>query len=348
MKKLFTLSFVILGLLLPATAMAQTFSEGGIEYQAVADGNVTVTGGTAEGELSIPATIAHDGQNYTVTAIADEAFKGSAVTTLDLSQAASLQRIGTSAFEECGQLETVIFPARESSKLKEIGSRAFCHDFALKQMNLEDTRIVVLETLFTLEESDEISIPGLTSLALPETLLEIKPYALQCLDIKEIEIPSAVTKIGDYVLQGCINLKTFTWKGAQITSLPLHTFAFVGESLVKVTLLTVEPLQPDGLTDRHFYRIGANPAPAEVILTPESIASLATAGYTNETSIFSTLVAYSGDDGPTAIASPQRSDRQASECGAYYNLQGIRIANPQPGCLYIRNGRKTVYRPFPS
>lgn len=32
------------------------------------------------------------------------------------------------------------------------------------------------------------------------------------------------------------------------------------------------------------------------------------------------------------------------EDGPIYNLQGIRVTNPQPGQIYIRNGRKFILR----
>ena len=350
MKKRFTLSILSV-LFLPMTLLAQSageaFSADGLSCRMVTSeegqASIEITGGErAEGTISIPATIEHDGQAFAVTAIAEEAFKGSDLKELNLSGATNLQRIGASAFAECGKLETVNFPSADVSNLTEIGPLAFHHAFSLKQMNLEDTRLEVLESLFSADESDEISIPGLTELKLPKTLKEIKKYALQFLDITEIEIPSSVTTFGDQVLEGCIYLREFTWKNAQITSLPRYTFLGVCDCLERVTLLTVEPLEPTGLTDSHFFM--CDKELLQVVLTEASIASLATAGYTNESSVFSTLVAYSGDDDPTAIASPRQTGRQASENAPYYNLQGIRVTNPQPGYLYIRNGRKTGYR----
>ena len=330
-----------------AQSAGDAFSADGFSCRVIAveDGKsgIELTGGAAsEGTISIPAAIEHDGQAYAVTTIAEEAFKGSDLKVLNLSSATNLQRIGASAFAECGKLETINFPSADVSSLTEIGPLAFLHAFSLKQMNLEDTRLEVLESLFSVDENDEISIPGLTMLKLPETLKEIKKYALQFFDITKIEIPSSVTTFADQVLEGCIYLREFTWKNVQITSLPRYTFLGVCDCLERVTLLTVEPLEPTGLTDSHFFM--CDKELLQVVLTEASIASLATAGYTNESSVYSTLVAYSGDGDPTAIASPRQTGRQASENAPYYNLQGIRVTNPQPGCLYIRNGRKTVYR----
>ena len=331
-----------------AQTVGDTFNEEGFDCKVVSieEGKLAaiITGGTVpeNGNLMIPATIEHEGQVFAVDAIGDKAFGGMDIITLDLSAATSLASIGASAFAECTKLQTVIFPKAETSKLKEIGHLAFHHAYALQSMNLEDTHLEVLESFFSKDEDDEISIPGLKEIKLPETLREIKKYALQFLDIKEIEIPSGVTSFADCVLEGCIYLEKFTWKNAQITNLPRHTFHGVCDVLEEVTLLTVEPLKSDGLTDRHFYMCDKDLL--HVYVTPESLASLAEGGYTNETAIFSTLVAYEGTpDDPMAIASP-RKVLPASGDDAYYTLQGIRVQHPQPGQLYIQNGHKVIFR----
>jgi len=364
MKKLFTpFSFIVSGsrlimatlLLTSITALkAQTVGESfttadGLKCTVVSDvqpATVTVTGGSvASNILSIPATVENGGTAFAVAAIADEAFKGSDIVTLDLTTATNLQRIGVSAFADCKKLQTVTFPAATESQLTEIGTLAFHHASALKNFNLEDTRLTVLESLFSKNESDEISIEGLTELRLPETLVEIKDYALQFLDIKEIEIPSSVTTFGNCVLEGCVYLTDFVWKNAQITSLPLYTFR--GDELNNVTIITTQPFAPDGLTDKHFYHISSDGMLTNVILTQESIESLAKGGYTNETSVFSVLVPWSGD--PDAIksikAEPQtEAEMTDSDNDSWYTLQGTSVDCPKKGRLYIHNGRKVIVK----
>ena len=363
MKKNFTLLSFMSGsrlmmaalLFIGTTALrAQTVGESfttadGLTYTVVSDAqpaSVTVTGGSvASNILSIPATVENGGTAFAVTAIADEAFKGSNVVTLDLTAATNLQRIGVSAFAECKKLETVTFPTASESQLTEIGTLAFHHAFALKSFNLEDTRLTVLESFFSKDESDEISIEGLVELRLPETLVEIKDYALQFLDIKEIEIPSSVTTFGNCVLEGCIYLTDFTWKNAQVTRLPRYTFR--GNEMKNVTLITLKPIDPDGLTDKHFYHVSSEGTLTNVIVTQESIESLATGGYTNETSKYSVLVPWSGD--PNAIKSIKAEPKAKAEepdsgDDSWYTLQGTRVDSPRKGRLYIHNGRKVVVK----
>ena len=302
-------------------------------------------GSTATSDiLSIPAVVELEGTAFAVTSIADEAFKGSDIVTLDLTKATNLQRIGASAFADCKKLETVIFPAASESQLAEIGTLAFHHAFALKSFNLEDTRLTVLESLFSKDESDEISIEGLTELLLPETLVEIKDYALQFLDIKEIEIPSSVTTFGNGVLEGCIYLTDFVWKNAQVTRLPRYTFR--GDDLKNVTLITVEPIDPDGLTDRHFFHVSSEGTLTNVIVTPESIESLAKGGYTNETAKYSVLVPWEGETDAikNVKAKHQIEFVSTNSDDGWYTLQGVRVDSPKKNVIYIHNGRKVLFK----
>ena len=225
--KLLTL---VLGLLMVSSiASAQeTFSEGGFECKVVADG-VEITGGSASGTLVIPATLG----NYTVTSIAADAFRSAAITELDCSGAIGLQRIGTSAFAECNQLTTVKLP----NSLTEIGTLAFHHCTAISSINLQDTRLQVLESLFTVDEDDEESLEGLVNLSLPSTLKTIKRCALQFLGIQSITFPSSITTIEDRVLEGNIYLKEFIWRDAQVNFIPAYFF-LGDDALQNVTILT--------------------------------------------------------------------------------------------------------------
>lgn len=321
------------------SAQEEIFSADGLEYKLIAEGAAEITGATTavSGTLTVPAAL----DNYTVAAIGNEAFKGAAITELDLTAATGLQRIGESAFADCSQLTTVKFPALDNSSLTEIGALAFHHDTALRSMNLQDTRIEVLESLFTKDMNDEVYFDDLMELALPETLKEIKSYALQFLGLRSITIPASVTSFGDGVLEGTIFLEEFYWKGAQVTRLPINTF--LGEDALRIVyFLTNQDIDQDGLTDMHFYMCHKDKL--NVYVTKRSFEILEGYGYSYENSIYSTLVADTewkpGDD-PSAIAAPKmKSDSQAD--GAVYTLQGVRVAQPRKGELYIKDGKKFV------
>ena len=304
----------------------EVFSEGGFEYKIDADG-AEIIGGNATGTLIIPARLG----NYTVNSIAAEAFKGNEITELDCSAATGLQRIGESAFAECRQLTKVKFPPIEATSLTEIGALAFHHDTKLSSMNLEDTRIEVLNALFTKDMNDEVGFDDLTTLKLPQTLKEIKSYAMQFLGIREITIPSSVTAIGSGILEGNIYLEDFIWRDAQVTSLPRNTF--LGDDALKtVYFLTKEPIEPNGLTDLHFFMCHKDKL--NVYVTQQSYDILTANGYNNEISVYSTLVAYT--EGETGIRHTKAED---SGSIATYNLKGQQIGNSYKG-IVIRNGKK--------
>lgn len=327
----------VLGLLTASEVSAQdeTFSAAGLNCRVTVADAVEITGASTpiEGTLIIPATIEHGSIIYTVTSIAEEAFKESDITELDLSAATGLQHIGESAFASCKQLKTVMFPASESSNLTEIGALAFHHDTKLSSMNLQDTRIEVLEPLFTKDMNDEVYLDDLKELVLPQTLKGIKSYALQFLGLRSITIPASVTAFGEGVLEGTIYLEEFYWKGAQVTRLPRNTF--LGEDALKtVYFLTTHDIDPDGLTDMHFYMCHKDRL--NVYVTQQSYNILVANGYSNENSVYSTLVADTG--GGDDI----RSTRTVGKgFNTTYNLKGQQVGASYKGII-IRNGKKFV------
>ena len=248
-------------------------------------------GKTAVGAIEISAMVEHEGNTYKIVSIGNEAFKGAKIKELNLTGAVNLQRIGASAFAECKQLVKVQYPAIAESSITEIGPLAFHHCRKLESFNIEDTRIRVLESLFSENEKDEISFSKLTSLKLPQSLRIIRKYALQFLDITDIDIPSGVVTFEDRVLEGCIFLKNFTWKNAQVTSIPEKTF-LGDDQLDSVSFLTMEPIEPDGLKDSYFKRYSSSDLePVHVYVTPESYDNLLSGGYTKENSVFTSLEA---------------------------------------------------------
>ena len=313
-----------------AQSVDDTFTASGLSCKvlsvdvATKSGQVEITGSVSEvgDKLEIPATLKQ--------------------TCIDGEWTFDVTAIGASAFAECKALKTVKFPAQDETSLSVIGPLAFHHCTSLNSINLEDTKIEVLEPLFTKDDTDEAYFDDLTQVKLPETLKEIKSNALQFLGITSVTIPASVTAIGEGILEGNIFLEEFYWKGAQVTSLPLNTF--LGDDALKIVyFLTVDDIDPNGLTDRHFERYGQDKA--TVYVTPSSYEVLTANGYNNEESIFSILVA---DPEWTSIerveqdAASEKSINEASH--AIFTLQGVRVSHPAQGHLYISGGRKYIYK----
>lgn len=328
-----------MGLLTTSVVSAQdeTFCAGGFECRVIATNAAEITGASegVEGTLAIPATLENNGVVYTVAAIGDEAFKETAITDLDLSAATGLQRIGASAFADCEQLKTVKFPALEVTSLTEIGTLAFHHDTALSSINLQDTRIEMLEALFTKDLYDEVYLDNLKELTLPQTLKEIKSYAMQFLGLKSITIPPSVTTFGEGVLEGTIYLEEFYWIGAQVTSLPWNTF--LGEDALKtVYFLTTNDIDPDGLSDKHFYM--CHKERLNVYVTEQSYYILVANGYSNENAIYSTLV-----PDTEWVNGIRRVQTDGKGIDAAYSLSGQKAGAAHKGAV-IKNGRKYLVK----
>lgn len=83
-----------------------------------------VTGiGTDDSFVFIPGTVAHDGETYTVTEVAAEAFRENGkIKVLVIDSDIS---VGNSAFEKCSALGTVVFCPPTGSKSLNIGAKAF-------------------------------------------------------------------------------------------------------------------------------------------------------------------------------------------------------------------------------
>lgn len=276
--------------------------------------NTTKIGNQAFWGQSSLATVANLNQGK-LESIGYGAFHQAAMTELDLSAATNKKftAIFGGTFGEMKNLTTVTLPAQ----IENIDGQAFVHDKALTSINLQDTKIKVLNNIFTENWDDVENAPaGITAITLPDGLTTIMDYALQGLGIEEIVIPSTVTLFGgqwnyyiedgDYhyytsysnnsrVLQGCVNLKKFTWKEAQQYRLPFYTFKGC-TNLEEVTFFTLEPIytttggstEGDGLTDNHFFMNSKEKL--MVYVSEESYWLLIGRGYDDVNSKYSTLV----------------------------------------------------------
>ena len=124
-----------------AVPVGGSITVGGINYTVLTvpsggkDGEVEVGSNLfASGDISIPATIVHNGQTYTVTSIGDRAFK-SRYNLASVIIPDSVTSIGNRAFSECYSLTSVTIPGSVTS----IGERAFGDCDSLKSITFEGT-----------------------------------------------------------------------------------------------------------------------------------------------------------------------------------------------------------------
>lgn len=171
-----------------------------------------------EGNLYIFPEIAHWGRTFTVTGIADHAFKCD-TTFQTVSLPSSLKRIGTSAFKQCYNLSAINIP----DGVEKIGPLAFWKDTCLAHLRLPSSITKIESACFHHCAFPTVIIPeGVTAIdldafAVCEKLVEVKlPQSLttlgrgvfwRCQSLEEISLPVGVTSIGEYCFMECTKLR---------------------------------------------------------------------------------------------------------------------------------------------
>ena len=129
-------------------------------------------GGAFSGSLEIPATVEHNNETYTVTAIGQNAFKNY-YTLTNVTLPNTITTIGNDAFRGC-----------------------------------RNATINIPESLTTLGEGAFADCDNLTSVTLPEGLTSIPALAFySCSALTEVHLPSTLTSIGIRAFGICTNLE---------------------------------------------------------------------------------------------------------------------------------------------
>lgn len=161
------------------SAAAYDFEWAGIYYNITGDNTVEVTrsdnyNNTYSGSISVPDVLTSY-RGYFVTKIGENAFAGSAVTSVSMPE--GITSIGQYAFSGCQNLESVTLP----------------------------------ETLTTLGSDAFSGCQNLESVALPESLTTLGGSAFKsCSSLKAVKIPSKVTAIPDDCFYDCSSLESVT------------------------------------------------------------------------------------------------------------------------------------------
>ena len=152
----------------------------------VGDGtNLALDNTSVSGYVALPSTV----NGYTITAIADNAFKDcSHLSAVDIPE--KVTSIGESAFEGCTQIQTIDFLG--TSTLSSIGRSAFYNCSRLE---------------FLCEPS---SIWSLSDYYLPSSVRSIGQYAFYNCYFPAITIPEGVTTIPEGGFSGCTRLERVT------------------------------------------------------------------------------------------------------------------------------------------
>jgi len=248
MKKF--LSFILMTLVVSqawAVAVGDKFENGDVAYKIncpYPSPRVSVIGLSTSGKaktsvaLDIPLSVAYSGVDYTITLVEDSAFINcTTIKSVNLAKATQLASLGTAAFSNCSNIETVTL----NEGLKNIRYRVFKNCTLLKTIQLPSTVTHVDnnfvegdESLATITVSSgnntyaslrgilydkEMRIlhrcpPGLNyglkETSFPETLTTVISYAFSsCSKISSIELPYGTQKIESGAFQYCTGLTSF-------------------------------------------------------------------------------------------------------------------------------------------
>ncbi|EKT3958019.1 leucine-rich repeat protein [Flavobacterium psychrophilum] len=210
-------------ILIPFLGIAQDFTENGINYtitSSTAPFTASVASNTRfSGDAVIPETVVYNSENYAVTAIADEAFKGNYnLTSVSIGDAVT--SVGESAFNNCVALTSVtignsvisignsafigssLTSLTIGNSVASIGSLAFFGCFGLTSLTIPSSVTSIANQAFSM-------CSGLTSVTIPNFVTSIGDGAFSmCSGLISVTIPNAVTSIGDYTFMNCTSLTT--------------------------------------------------------------------------------------------------------------------------------------------
>ena len=197
-------------------AIVTEFTVGGLTYEVIDHDAKTVEVINFTNELpntaTIPATVSYGGKNYTVTAIASEAFyQNQTITEITISE--GITSIGNSTFGWCFALTTVNIPA----SLTNMGDWVFDACTALTQINVAGSNTAYCSEngiLFNKDKTTLICYPaGKPQLeyTIPSsvTVIGVNAFAY-CDALTQVTIPSSVTSIGEWAFDRCTALAEMT------------------------------------------------------------------------------------------------------------------------------------------
>lgn len=346
MKKLLLLMVVAL---LTQSGMAQGFTytyEGQtLKYSVIdkaaktcmvsADNNVT-------GDLIIPS-IAKDGDNeFTVTSIDRYAFSGcNGLTSVTIPN--SVTSIGDHAFIFCNSLPSVTIPNSVTS----LGDYAF-----FQCINL--TSVTIGNSVTSIGKSAFEECSSMTSVTIPNSVTSIGNSAFYwCSGLTSVTIPNSVTSIGGFSFGWCSSLNSVIIPDS-VDSISNCTF-YGCESLTKVII-------GKSVSDIGSEAFSRCEKITDVICLAEKVPSLyenafsqtvydnaslhVLKGLINDyktTSPWSLFFNIVGDaEVTTGIEGIESDEMTVGQPEEYYNLQGVRVAEPKKGALYLRKqGNKT-------
>lgn len=174
-----------------------------------------------QGQIEIKDTVTYDGITYKVTAIGEDAFSDTYITSIVIPE--GVTSIGKSAFNLCNKLTSITLP----STLNSIGDYCFYQCEALGEITFPENLKFIGQDAFKKCAFQKLYIPGsvetikpwafrycfdLESVAFGEGTKEISDSLFYyCKKLNSVTIPEGVKSIGKHVFEKCTALKTITF-----------------------------------------------------------------------------------------------------------------------------------------
>lgn len=175
-----------------------------------------------KGTVIIPSTVTHEGVEYTVNKIANNAFSGCTdLTSVTIPN--SITTIGESSFSNCSSLTSINLPSSVTS----IGDHAFYGCSSL-------TSVIIPNSVTSLGVSSFQDCSNLTSVSIPNSITFLPDGLFQNSGLVSVTIPNNVTTIGNFVFSNCKSITSLTLSNTQ-TSIGYYAFSgCVGLSSVTI------------------------------------------------------------------------------------------------------------------
>ena len=182
------------------------------------------------GNLTIPASVTHDGTTYTVTAIRDYAF-GLCTGLTSVTIPNSITNIFSGSFWNCTGLTSVVW--NTDSCFVDIDGNSFHTSSFEGCTNL--TSFTFGNNVKTIPSYVCYGITSLPSVTIPDSVTSIGSSAFRgCTGLTSVSIPDSVTSIGSSAFEGCSGLTSVSIPNS-VTSIGKWAF----ESCTGLTSVTI-------------------------------------------------------------------------------------------------------------
>ena len=317
-----------------ASGSAQYVSTGSSERYVykIVDGGAVITGYKGDQKLLvIPSTLGGAPVTRMESGFSDKSFAKIVIPE-------GVTSIGTSAFEDCDELEEVVLPStllnieerafyscssltkiELPDVLQQIGGGTFAHCKSLKESNLPNSLQEIGDRAF-------FGCEALESIILPEGITTIDDYTFYgCSALKSVFIPKGITEIARKAFADCTSLESI-YIPEGVTS--IDNYAFFGcEALSSVSL-------PASLTDLSSSVFSGCPSLREVIIAPGN-----TTYMVQENAILSadgtTLVAYFDGENKTSYTIP--AGVTTIDYSAFSGCSSLQVVVVSEGVTKIRS-----------